>query len=58
MDRFADAFQDELTTFTQVVAGSRPSPCTVEDAVEASLVAEACTRSRKEHRPVRPDDLR
>jgi myo-inositol 2-dehydrogenase / D-chiro-inositol 1-dehydrogenase len=58
MDRFADAFQDELTTFTQVVAGSRPSPCTVEDAVEASLVAEACTRSWKEHRPVRPDELR
>lgn len=58
MDRLADAFQDELTTFTQVVAGSRPSPCTVEDAVEASLVAEACTRSWKEHRPVRPDELR
>ena len=32
MDRFADAFRAELTAFTEVVAGTRTSPCTVADA--------------------------
>ena len=45
MDRFADAFRAELAAFTEVVAGTRPSPCTLHDAVEAALVAEAATRS-------------
>lgn len=57
MDRFADAFRRELTTFTEVVAGVRPSPCTVDDAVAASLIAEACTRSWHERRPVRLDEI-
>jgi myo-inositol 2-dehydrogenase/D-chiro-inositol 1-dehydrogenase len=52
MDRFADAFRAELTAFTEVVAGTRPSPCTLHDGVEASLIAEAATRSWREHRPV------
>ncbi|MEU4233604.1 Gfo/Idh/MocA family oxidoreductase [Nonomuraea sp. NPDC026600] len=58
MDRFADAFRAELTAFTQVVAGTLPSPCTLNDGVEASLIAEAATRSWREHRPVRLDDVR
>lgn len=57
MDRFADAFRRELSAFTEVVAGARPSPCTVDDAVAASLIAEACTRSWQEHRPVRLDEI-
>ena len=36
MDRFADAFRAELTAFTEVVAGTRTSPCTVADGVEAA----------------------
>lgn len=52
MDRFAAAYRAELTAFTEVVAGSRPSPCTVEDALEAGWIAEACTLSLREHRPV------
>jgi myo-inositol 2-dehydrogenase/D-chiro-inositol 1-dehydrogenase len=58
VDRFADAFRAELATFTEVVAGTRPSPCTLHDGVEASLIAEAATRSWREHRPVRVDDVR
>ena len=58
MDRFADAFRAELAAFTEVVAGTRPSPCTLDDGVEASLVAEAATRSWREHRPVRVDEVR
>jgi myo-inositol 2-dehydrogenase/D-chiro-inositol 1-dehydrogenase len=58
MDRLAEAFRAELTAFTEVVAGQRPSPCPVEDAVETGWVAEACTRSWREHRPVRIEEVR
>jgi myo-inositol 2-dehydrogenase/D-chiro-inositol 1-dehydrogenase len=58
MDRFADAFRAELAAFTEVVAGTRPSPCTLRDGVQASLVAEAATRSFREHRPVRLEEVR
>lgn len=58
MDRFADAYRAELTAFTEVVAGSRTPLCTVADAVEASWIAEACTLSLHEHRPVRLEEVR
>jgi myo-inositol 2-dehydrogenase/D-chiro-inositol 1-dehydrogenase len=58
MDRFAAAFRAELAAFTEVVAGRRPSPCPVADALEATWVAEACTVSLREHRPVRLDEVR
>jgi myo-inositol 2-dehydrogenase/D-chiro-inositol 1-dehydrogenase len=58
MDRFADAFRAELAAFTEVVAGTRPSPCTIEDALETGWVAEAATLSLAEHRPVRIDEVR
>ncbi|HEV2919896.1 MAG TPA: dehydrogenase, partial [Actinomycetota bacterium] len=34
------------------------SPCTVADALETGWVAEACTRSLREHRPVRMEEVR
>ncbi|MFF9408381.1 Gfo/Idh/MocA family oxidoreductase [Streptomyces anandii] len=52
MDRFTAAYRAELTAFTEVVAGTLPSPCTVADALEAGWIAEACTLSLHEHRPV------
>ncbi|MEV7284754.1 Gfo/Idh/MocA family oxidoreductase [Streptomyces sp. NPDC093252] len=58
MDRFTAAYRAELTAFTEVVAGARPSPCTVADALEAGWIAEACTLSLHEHRPVRIDEVR
>lgn len=53
MDRLAGAFRAELAAFTEVVAGRRPSPCTVADALAAGWIAEAAARSAAEHRPVR-----
>ena len=58
MDRFAEAFRAELDAFTEVIAGTRTSPCTVHDGVEASLIAEAATRSRRGRRPVLLGELR
>ncbi|MEU9922990.1 Gfo/Idh/MocA family oxidoreductase [Streptomyces griseoluteus] len=58
MDRFTDAYRAELSAFTEVVAGTRPSPCTVEEALEAGWIAEACTLSLREHRPVTLTEVR
>ncbi|MEV6487285.1 Gfo/Idh/MocA family oxidoreductase [Actinoplanes sp. NPDC051633] len=53
MDRFIDAYRAELSAFIDLVAGRIESPCTVADAVEAGWIAEACTLSLHEHRPVK-----
>ncbi|MEU6372830.1 Gfo/Idh/MocA family oxidoreductase [Streptomyces sp. NPDC046909] len=58
MDRFTAAYRAELTAFTEVVAGRQASPCTVEDALEAGWIAEACTLSLHEHRPVTIEEVR
>lgn len=58
MDRFTAAYRAELTAFTEVVAGTRTSPCTIEDALEAGWIAEACTLSLREHRPVTIAEVR
>lgn len=52
MERFLPAYRAELTAFTAVAAGRRPPPCTVQDALQAFRVAEACELSRAERRPV------
>lgn len=58
MDRFAAAYRAELAAFTEVVAGTRSTPCAVADAVEVGWIAEACTLSLREHRPVAMDEVR
>jgi myo-inositol 2-dehydrogenase/D-chiro-inositol 1-dehydrogenase len=52
MERFQPAYQRELATFTEVVAGKRTSPCTVRDALQAFRVAEACDASLHSGRPI------
>jgi myo-inositol 2-dehydrogenase / D-chiro-inositol 1-dehydrogenase len=56
MDRLADAFRRELATFCDVAAGNAESPCTLDDALRTTWVAEAATRSAREHRPVRVEE--
>jgi myo-inositol 2-dehydrogenase/D-chiro-inositol 1-dehydrogenase len=57
IERFRDAYTAELVAFVQVAAGRLPSPCTARDGVASLRVAEAATRSRAEHRPVRLDEI-
>jgi myo-inositol 2-dehydrogenase/D-chiro-inositol 1-dehydrogenase len=57
MERFLPAYRAELVAFTDVAAGTRPSPCTVADALQAFRTAEACERSRREGRPVRLEEV-
>ena len=52
MQRFHAAYVAELTAFAGIVAGRGEPTCTVADALEAFLIAEACELSRAERRPV------
>lgn len=57
MERFLPAYRAELAAFADVVRGGRPSPCTVDDALQAFRVAEACDLSRHEDRVVRLNEV-
>lgn len=52
LERFEDAYRDELDAFLGVVRGERANPCEGREALRALLVAEACEISRHERRPV------
>jgi myo-inositol 2-dehydrogenase / D-chiro-inositol 1-dehydrogenase len=52
-DRFEDAYVAELQAFVELVLGARSNPCTPEDAVAASKVADAAQESLEAGVPVR-----
>ena len=57
LERFHQAYVDEMVAFTDLVAGRIETPCSVQEALQAFLVAEACDLSRREGRPVRLDEV-
>lgn len=61
LDRFREAYVLELEYFVDRLLGlAEPSTsaCTVQEALEAVLVAEACEQSRRERRPVLMEQVR
>lgn len=57
LDRWDDAYREELLAFVEVAAGRRENPCTATDGVEALRLAEALTLSARDRRPVRMLDV-
>lgn len=57
LDRFKTAYRAELAAFLDAVATRGESPCTVNEARHALVVALAADRSRREHRPVRIEEI-
>jgi len=57
IDRFHDAYENELRAFLGVARGEKESACTARDGLEAVRVAVAATRSLHEHRPVRISEV-
>src|SRR5512140_1917250 len=55
--RFADAYKAELAHFLRFARGEVPNACTASDALEALRVAEAASRSWRDHRPVKVADV-
>lgn len=52
-ERFADAYRAEMVAFCELVRGERDNPCTPEEAVAASRVADAAQESLATGAPVR-----
>ena len=52
-ERFDQAYRSELAAFVELVVGRRENPCTPEDAVAASRVADAAQESLATGVPVR-----
>jgi myo-inositol 2-dehydrogenase/D-chiro-inositol 1-dehydrogenase len=44
-ERFAQAYRDQMAAFLELVRGERSNPCTPEEAVAASVVADAAQAS-------------
>ncbi|MFJ4208430.1 Gfo/Idh/MocA family oxidoreductase [Paenarthrobacter sp. NPDC089675] len=52
-ERFNQAYRSELSAFVEVILGERKNPCTPEDAVAASRVADAAQESLETGVPVK-----
>ena len=52
-ERFDAAYRAELAAFVELALGERENPCTPEDAVAASRVADAAQESLETGAPVR-----
>jgi myo-inositol 2-dehydrogenase/D-chiro-inositol 1-dehydrogenase len=52
-ERFDQAYRSELAAFVELILGERDNPCTPEDAVAASRVADAAQQSLETGMPVR-----
>lgn len=52
-ERFDQAYRSEMAAFVELILGERENPCTPEDAVAASRVADAAQESLETGAPVR-----
>ena len=57
LDRFEQAYRDELRAFVQVARGEAESACTARDGLEAMRIAEAASRSLTERRRIDMDEI-
>jgi myo-inositol 2-dehydrogenase / D-chiro-inositol 1-dehydrogenase len=57
LERFVGAYRAELAAFVAAVREGGESPCTVDDARAALVVALAADRSRAERRPVSTEEV-
>jgi myo-inositol 2-dehydrogenase/D-chiro-inositol 1-dehydrogenase len=57
MERFEPAYRSELEAFVATARGRSASPCTLEEARAALVVALAADRSRAQRRPVSTEEV-
>jgi len=57
LERFGAAYRAEMEAFAANIISNHPSPCTVDDARTALVVAEACRRSLTAGRPVLVEEV-
>jgi myo-inositol 2-dehydrogenase / D-chiro-inositol 1-dehydrogenase len=57
LQRFEEAYRNELLEFLRVALGERETPCTARDGLEAMRVSVAATLSLRDHRPVKLSEI-
>lgn len=57
LERYMESFATEVTQFTESVLNDTPVAVTVNDGLQAVLIAKAAAKSVKEHRPVRLSEI-
>jgi myo-inositol 2-dehydrogenase / D-chiro-inositol 1-dehydrogenase len=57
MERLHRSYVDDLVAFTDLVAGRIETPCSVQEALQGLLIAQACDPSRCEGRSVRLEEV-
>jgi myo-inositol 2-dehydrogenase / D-chiro-inositol 1-dehydrogenase len=57
LDRFEHAYRAELAAFVDAVRSGGPSPCSLQEARAALVVAHAADRSRRERRPISIEEV-
>lgn len=58
LERYAEAFAQEMIAFAQAIRSNQPPPVTGHDARIAVVVALAANKSLQERRPVRVDEIK
>ncbi len=58
MERFRDAYTNQLQNFAQNVLQQRPAPITIDDGMEALRIGVAATRARESGKTVTVSDIR
>jgi myo-inositol 2-dehydrogenase / D-chiro-inositol 1-dehydrogenase len=57
LERFESAYRAEIAAFVDAVRTDQDTPCGLDDARAALLVALAADRSRRERRPVSIEEV-
>ncbi len=57
VERYREAYVEEMRQFVEAIRGEREIPCTGRDGKMASALAEAATRSLREGRPVKLEEV-
>lgn len=57
LERYKEAYVEELHAFAEAVLAGKPVVCSVEDGYQAELMARAALMSHKEHRTVRLNEI-
>jgi predicted dehydrogenase len=58
MERFRDAYTNQLQNFAQNVLNDRPAPITIDDGMEALRVGVAAARARESGSTVAVADIK
>ena len=58
LDRYPQAYQDEIFAFVSAIQNQKPSMVSSKDAIEPLFIAEACQISLQEQRPVFVEEVK